>query len=165
MFVPHSRFVFITSLVRGGTDEKAAAGVGWLLVSANNRPLGRSPHPFPTYLAGKEAVIRLQNDHRRLAASPVATHATARWTWRVRLDDEVVAVSSRAYLRMRECQYNLDRFLEAVLVADIATGVRVPRRGETDPRMAEMDGREADEDSIRPALTNSLRAGRGALKD
>jgi hypothetical protein len=38
-------------------------------------------------------------------------------------------VSSRSYLRARECTYNLERFLEAVPSAQVVAGTRSVRRG------------------------------------
>lgn len=54
--------------------------------------------------------------------------ATGAWTWSIDLDGETVAVSSRSYLRVRECHYNVERFLETVPTADIVAGTRVVRR-------------------------------------
>ena len=45
----------------------------------------------------------------------------------MRLLAPTVAVSTRTYLRQRECDYNLSRFLEAVPEADVAPAVRVIR--------------------------------------
>jgi hypothetical protein len=42
-------------------------------------------------------------------------------------------VSSRSYLRARECTYNLDRFLEAVPQAELVAGTRSVRRAARRP--------------------------------
>jgi len=45
---------------------------------------------------------------------------TNSWIWSVEYEGEVLAVSGRAYLRQRECQYSLWQFLAAAAVAGVA---------------------------------------------
>lgn len=148
-----SRFVFL-ALPAPAPAAEGASAFGWLLVSANNRLLGRSPGLFADFTAGHDAVVALRRDHERLEGAVLAVRDTARWTWQVRRDGVVVAESSRPYLRMRECRYNLERFLAAVPVSGIVPGVRFPRRGErtsTDP-YSEVDSKDRE---VRSALTSS----------
>jgi hypothetical protein len=44
---------------------------------------------------------------------------TNSWSWFVECEGEVLAVSGRAYLRQRECQYSLWQFLAAAAVAGV----------------------------------------------
>jgi hypothetical protein len=101
----------------------------WMLVSPNNRPLGRSTKPFPTYGACVEAVRHLAAQHDRVKPSASTVEPTGQWAWRIALDGDTVAMSSRSYLRVRECNYNLERFLEALPSADVVAGIRAVRGG------------------------------------
>ncbi|PZG08647.1 hypothetical protein C1I95_29815 [Micromonospora craterilacus] len=65
---------------------------------------------------------------------------TGQWIWRLELNGRIVAVSSRSYLRARECTYNLERFLEAVPQAEIVVGIRSARRGRHRPAETEDTG-------------------------
>jgi hypothetical protein len=108
--------------------REAVARVVWMLVSPNNRPLGRARVPSDTYAEGLAAVHRLRRHYERLKPVASTVDATGMWAWRVELEGATVAVSSRSYLRVRECHYNLERFLEAVPTADIVAGARIVRR-------------------------------------
>src|SRR5262245_44834152 len=97
--------------------------VAWLLVSPNNRPLGRGGERFASFAACREAVLRLRQLHSQLRTA-ASTEAGGRWAWRADLDGTTVAVSSRTYQRQRECAYNLRRFLEALPSADLVSAIR-----------------------------------------
>jgi hypothetical protein len=127
--VHHSRFVFLVApMPNHGTGDGTAEGVLWMLVSSNNRPLGRGATYHPTYGACRDAVQALQAACDRLKPVETTMETTGQWTWRLELDDEPVAVSSRSYLRARECMYNLERFMEALPAAAVVAGVRRGRR-------------------------------------
>lgn len=98
-----------------------------MLVSTNNRQLGRGAGAHGSAVECLAAVQRLRAAREHATPVVAATGGTGRWSWRLELDGAPVAVSSRAYLRLRECQYNLSRFLEAVASAEIAEGLRVSR--------------------------------------
>lgn len=119
-----SRFIFLSTLVQTGMDE-AANGVFWLLISPNSRQLGRGYMVYQSYYGCRAAASLLRQQLAQAKASTAADDITGQLVWRVDLDGMTVAVSSRSYLRMRECQYNLDRFLGAVPQALLAEGVRV----------------------------------------
>jgi hypothetical protein len=128
--VKASRFVFLTVSARRDRPERSTMdGVIWMLVSPNNRPLGRCEKPYQTYGACREAVLRLREQCDRLKSLAFAVEETGQWTWRIELDGQPVAISGRSYLRVRECHYNLDRFLAAVAIADIVPGTREVRWG------------------------------------
>ncbi|MEU5941809.1 hypothetical protein ABZ807_22095 [Micromonospora sp. NPDC047548] len=99
-----------------------------MLVSPNNRPIGRSATYHDFYAPCREAVLDLQANAHRIVSLAGTVAATGQWTWRISLDDVLVAVSSRSYLRARECTYNLERFLEALPNAEIVDGTRSVRR-------------------------------------
>jgi hypothetical protein len=128
--VHNSRFVFFVAGTLAGVDGDGTTtgGVLWMLVSRNNRPLGRGVTYYRTYRECREAVLRLRSDLERAKPVESTVDETGQWIWRIELDGEAVAVSSRSYLRARECSYNLDRFLEAVPRAAVVAGTRNGRR-------------------------------------
>ncbi len=96
-------------------------------MAPNNRPLGQGASHRETYASCLAEVHRLRAGHARLTESVAPVESTGQWSWRVALDTETVAVASRSYLRMRECAYNLERFLTAIpdaVIVDGARGVR-----------------------------------------
>jgi hypothetical protein len=126
--VHESRFIVLSVVVpsESGEDDEQ---ISWLLVSSNNRPLGRGGLTFASGEACRDAVARLREQHTRVRATSGPAEATGQWAWRADLDGDTVAVSSRTYLRHRECDYNLHRFLEAVPSAEVSPTVRVIRNG------------------------------------
>ncbi|MFF5172681.1 hypothetical protein ACFY3U_08615 [Micromonospora sp. NPDC000089] len=124
-----ARFVFLAMLPSTGSAGVSDAGVVWMLVSPNNRALGRGYGMHDSYAACRNAVLALREDHLRCHPLVSNVDRTGQWSWRVDLDDRPVAVSSRSYLRTRECSYNLERFLEALPAAEVVAGARTVRRG------------------------------------
>ena len=133
-----SRFVFL-ALAAAATDEGAVAeAITWMLVSPNNRPLGRAARTFDTYGACRDAVLQLRTGFAAVRSTVAAVESTGQWVWRVEAGATTVGVSSRSYLRARECHYNLDRFLEAVPAAVVVPGTRTVRGGRPAPMTAAM---------------------------
>jgi hypothetical protein len=97
----------------------------WLLVSSNNRPLGRGERAFESASECRDAIRHLCRNHARAHGNVTAEGASGHWVWKVAVDDNTIAVSSRTYLRQRECAYSLDRFMEAVPTAVLMDEVRV----------------------------------------
>jgi hypothetical protein len=129
--VQRARFVFLAAPVPD--SDPVAEGIVWILVSPNNRPLGRGTTYHETYGECRQAVLDLQANAERVMPMEMTVERTGQWTWRIDLDGATVAVSSRSYLRARECTYNLERFVAALPNADIVAGTRSARRG---PRRA-----------------------------
>jgi hypothetical protein len=102
----------------------AVGGISWILRLPNGRVLGRGPDAYSELEPCWRAVLRLQE--RVTDLSPVLSTAGAAggWRWRLLLDGDPAAVSSRSYLRLRECEYSVDRFLHAVPVAMVVRTVR-----------------------------------------
>lgn len=108
-------------------SSRPADKIIWILVSPNNRPLGRSAVRHDTYPACHAALTVVRAGLGR-SISAVAVEDTGQWNWQVTLDGAPVAVSSRSYLRIRECNYNMARFLDTVPDAAVVEGVRQVRR-------------------------------------
>lgn len=121
-----SRFVFL-ALAAG--DDTVAAATTWMLVSPNNRPLGRAARTFDTYGACRDAVLHLREGFAGVRSTVAAAESSGQWVWRAETGGSTVAMSSRSYLRARECHYNLERFLEAVPAALVMAGTRSVRGG------------------------------------
>ena len=116
-----SRFVFVAFPGAGELAE-----VIWILVSPNNRPLGRSATRHESYTKCYASLLYLRTQPDRVTPT-VAVEQHGQWSWQITLDGIPVAVSSRSYLRIRECNYNLERFLETVPEAAIVPGTRRAR--------------------------------------
>jgi hypothetical protein len=128
--VSRSRFIFLASPRVDGVNEQVGERVTWLLISPNHRPLGRAGRWFDDLDSAYGAVAGLREPGRELRVYATASPARGHWQWRVEAGGEVVAVATRTYLRQNECDYNVQRFLEAVPVAEVTGTVRVIRAGQ-----------------------------------
>lgn len=126
MAVP--RFLFVSG-VRGETDLMRATGVSWRLLGGNNRELGRSAQVFGGLEACHLSALDVQQ-RVSLAIPELRSEASGRWTWLLRLDGEPAAVAGRAYLRLRECQYNLAQFIAFAPAAGVAHAMVGRRPGQ-----------------------------------
>jgi hypothetical protein len=124
-----SRFVFLSMLVLDNSGQAGTESIMWILVSPNNRRLGRAQRASASYDVCLESVLRLRERYVDLTSSTTTVESQGHWTWRVELDRVVVAISTRTYLRQQESDYSLHRFLEAVPEADVAPTARAVRIG------------------------------------
>lgn len=109
----------------GETSEEAPqTWFAWVLVSSNNRELGRSRAVFETYRACRESAVRLQVAADRTSAELATDDAHGWYGWLLDLEGETVAVSGRWYQRERESRYSLDKFRSALPLAGMGGGVR-----------------------------------------
>jgi hypothetical protein len=113
----------------GDCGEPAAESVMWVLVSPNNRRLGRGGSPARSFERCRESVLSLRRRHGELRAVTTASEHDGQWSWRIDLDGAAVAAATRAFLRQQECDYNLRRFLAAVPQAQVASVVHAVRIG------------------------------------
>jgi hypothetical protein len=88
--------------------------VGWRVIAANNRPLGRSAEAFASLAECVTAATRLHREVAQAASSVLFDIADGHWQWTVLLADEPVAVCVHSYKRRVECERALRQFLEAV---------------------------------------------------
>ncbi|PSL52224.1 hypothetical protein B0I31_11451 [Saccharothrix carnea] len=100
----------------------AGSGVRWRFLSANNRSLGQSALVFPTV----EACLKSVDDLREhlIDSTTAMSRDEKLWSWRLRLEGCVLAVSSRSYHRRVQAQYACRSFVE--LVAHAPTVGRYP---------------------------------------
>lgn len=108
-------------ICRASRSGPARAGAPlWRLVGANNRELGRAPGSVAVDAACCVVVAELQAKLPEASGRVKVAAPTNSWIWSVECEGEVLAVSGRAYLRQRECQYSLWQFLAAAAVAGVA---------------------------------------------
>ncbi|MBB5805665.1 hypothetical protein F4560_005433 [Saccharothrix ecbatanensis] len=93
----------------------ADSGVTWRFLSANNRSLGQSAIVFPTVEACVHSVDELRE--RLIDSTTTMSRDAKLWSWRLRLEGCVLAVSSRSYHRRIQAQYACRSFLELVELA------------------------------------------------
>ena len=128
------RISVLTSESAQGRDwaesRKIGAGlVGWRVLGANNRELGRSAGPFwqveEAYQAAHEAQAVLKGTVTRFWADDLGA-----WFWNIDLDGEELAVSGRGYRRQRECIYSIEQFREHFPTAAVVAlqGARPPAK-------------------------------------
>lgn len=67
------------------------------------------------------AIDHLRAHLDRAVLSYVITPSGGQWTWRLTIDAELAATSSRAYFRQREAAYAATAFAAAVPVAVVPT--------------------------------------------
>lgn len=85
--------------------------IGWRALGANNRELGRSVHPSADITSALQAVEWVRGGIDR-AVTKTVREAGLGCSWRIMIDGEGAAMSSRRYQRQRECAYSLEQFLE-----------------------------------------------------
>lgn len=114
----------------GGREARTGEStqVLWRLVAGNNHGLGRAANPCPDVQHCLAEVELLRRRLDSVEAVVLQSGAGSGWTWQVRLDDRLVAVSSRSYQRQREGRYNLDQFLAAILLTGASGGLAVAPR-------------------------------------
>jgi hypothetical protein len=105
------------------TGETADDGswYAWRVSGANHRELGRGTEVYADLLAVLNAIETFQGCIDRVALSFLIAPPGSHWTWRMSLDGRLVAMSSRAYYRQRECAYGATVFTASVRVAPIPT--------------------------------------------
>lgn len=105
---------------------RRAATVEWRLVSANNWELGRCAMPRSDDRACLDEIASLQ-ERIGVGVDELGAEALGGWRWRLLLEGEVVAVSSRSFLRRTECQSTLRQFRALAATAPVVPTVRTFR--------------------------------------
>jgi hypothetical protein len=83
--------------------------VGWRVIGANNRELGRGAHPAESVTEACQAVHAAQLTFGQHVTRILRDDVTG-WSWHTSLDGDPVTVSSRGYFRQREADYSLEQF-------------------------------------------------------
>ena len=98
------------------------AWVMWRLLSGNNRELGRGASAFADLESAVSAVVVLRSCLGDVTTRIIREDRPGEWAWILLLGEHPVARSARTYQRLRECEYSLTGFLEALpdalLIAD-----------------------------------------------
>lgn len=110
------RFLFIAR--EPGNSQPA--GYLWRLIWSNNRELGRGALNHPTFSACRQSVDQLRENYGHAVTKLIVDEATGHFTWRLEVDEAVVATRGREYMRERECRASLRTFLSAVPIAEVA---------------------------------------------
>jgi hypothetical protein len=105
------------------TDRiRRPAWVMWRLLSGNNRELGRGASAFADLESAVSAVVVLRSRLGDVTTRIIREDRPGEWAWILLLGEHPVARSARTYQRLRECEYSLTGFLEALpdalLIAD-----------------------------------------------
>jgi hypothetical protein len=135
--VKSPRFLFVVGVGRGpeahpvwpdvhqpfdGELDADGSWVSWRLTGANHRELGRSSRVFPDLVRARADAVVLHARVAEATATILTVPHTGTWGWRLLLDDEPVATSSRGYSRHRECTYNVAAFVTAAAIAALSDG-------------------------------------------
>lgn len=114
-------------LFPGGRARLDGAGVGWRLLGANNRELGRSAGSFLEAESAHDAIAALPDQLLRAPRHVLHSASTSLWTWWIEgADGDAIAVSGRGFRYERECRYNLAQFCEtAPLASTMSTAIPV----------------------------------------
>lgn len=113
----HPRFQFFPGSRLPSQHDSSGVGVGWRLLGANNRELGRSATSFPDAESALLAIERMRTQVSRVEVHVLHDPRTGVWVWRLDDDGVPAATSGRGFRLERECRYNLDQFREAAPTA------------------------------------------------
>ena len=97
----------------GGSE----GGVGWRLLGANNRELGRSSRSFVDAECALDAIGEVRHWVANGVPHIVHDSTTATWSWHLDGIDGSVANAGRGFRHERECRYNLEQFRVAAPTA------------------------------------------------
>lgn len=101
--VPRPRFQLVPGARIGG-------GVGWRLLGANNRELGRSTAAYADAEAALAAIERVRGLVAEGEAHVVHDAGSGHWAWHMVDAGVPVASSGRGFRLQRECRYNVEQF-------------------------------------------------------
>ena len=87
--------------------------MGWRLLGANNRELGRSAYVYTDTADALLAVQALRATAALLTMNQ-ERDAAGQWRWWAALDGTLVAVSGRGFRRAQDCLLNEEQFVAAL---------------------------------------------------
>ena len=88
-------------------------GFTWRFMSANNRSLAKSAHTSAD-VESCLATIRTLQQGLPLAVGETVRNRHRQWMWRVRVNDEILAIAARSYSRKVRAQLTCNAFLQLV---------------------------------------------------
>src|SRR5262245_64171125 len=98
-----ARFIYISDDVKESAwrvpTTRGPSRVGWRLVAANNRSLGRSWIVYSSFDECVDATTQLRARIDEVTSSALFDRRQANWSWTVLLDETPVAVCVHAYRR------------------------------------------------------------------
>jgi hypothetical protein len=97
----------------------AAAGVGWRLLSGNNRVIGRNALSFASEVECRRAIGELQRQVAGLRGQ-VRRRNPNHWIWEVHRDGQPVAIAGHPFDRLIRCEQALAAFVEGFADAPVA---------------------------------------------
>lgn len=99
--------------------------IRWRLLAGNRRSLGTSGSEHVDVEGAVGQLGRLMAGTERARTRLLAAEGNGgQWRWELELDGELVARSSRTYLRRIECELAADQFLRLAAGASVAPEVR-----------------------------------------
>ena len=104
--------------------ESLAPEFAWRFMSANNRSLARSVQTFAD-VESCLAAIRILQENQPRAVGETARNGNGQWVWRVRVTDEVVAITTRTYHRHVSARLRCASFLALIPETAGSTPVQV----------------------------------------
>lgn len=108
-------------------------GFAWRFLSANNRNLAKSARSFAD-VESCLASIRTLQEALPLALGETVHSPPRQWVWRVRVNDEVLAIAARSYSRQLRAQLTCNIFLQSAAETVPTAPVQVLHPVATTPR-------------------------------
>ena len=103
--LPRPRFLLVP-----GARLSGAGGVGWRLVGANNRGLGRGARTYPDPRSALAAIDRVRVAAGAAPADVERDPDRGGWSWRLDEGTTALVVSGRRFRHEWEARRNLARF-------------------------------------------------------
>ncbi|MFY9806171.1 MAG: hypothetical protein WCC38_04630 [Pseudonocardiaceae bacterium] len=99
----------------------------WRFMSANNRSLAKSAQIAPDVESCLEAIraLRVRLPH---TVAETSRNGHGQWIWRIRLDDDVIAIAARSYPREIRARMTADAFMLLVATSSASAPVHVMYR-------------------------------------
>lgn len=116
-----ARFVFISdgsARVATAEADHPTTRIGWRVMAANNRALGRSAAVYSNLVECRSAALNVRRRVDEVIGLPSLDISHGLWKWAAQLDSADVAVCVHPFLRRVDCLRALRLFLAAVRKSD-----------------------------------------------
>jgi hypothetical protein len=162
------RFLFLSSAPlrseRGDRSDRAERRfdaqyrIGWRVVAANNRPLGRSATTFPSLDDAVRAATEMHRQPELITSGVLFDPELGHWEWSAALAGQPAAVCVHAYRRRVECVRAVSQFL-TVVRDSVPDGQDVRHLGPNALRVYEAEPSSLRYDRRRPSPVATARSG------